>query len=340
MRRSRSLLGILLFFVGFHCHAQELMVKSVMLQPSDNTAKEKPVVVNDEDTCALVKIKVGDLKGLQFTNHSQYVGDVAYEDGVYYLYKSTNLSRMISYSHPDYAPGVIDMADYGYRRLKPGKTYLVTLEVPSKGLGKNFVIFKVFPVSARLTFNNKQLPVSTTGVYEFPVTDGAYNYFVEAPDYEPIQGSVTLAKGENKTISPRLKPIIHEVNVSCNISNAHVFIDNFDYGKVGLLRLPQGKHNVRVQYEGYLDSEKTIEINSTTQHLSFNLKKNENRIDIHATPVTIISNSKKLYKNNKELEGWSSGKPIMFMPGKYMISDDEDNSKVITVGTKPMKVVL
>ena len=90
--------------------------------------------------------------------------------------------------------------------------------------------------------------------------------------------------------------------------------------------------------EGYLDVEKTEIISSSTPLLSYRLNKNENRIDIHATPVTIISSSKSIYKNNKKLEGWRSGTPTMFMPGEYMLSDDRGYTKVIKVGSTPMKV--
>jgi ribosomal protein S8 len=323
---------------GGYCSAQELVVKSVTMQPGDRSAIEKPVLDANNDTCALVKIKVDNLKDLHFTNKEQYVGDVKYENGEYLLYKSINIGRMISYQHQDYVPGVIDLADYGYRRLKSGKTYIVTMEAPVIGIGKSIVALKVMPATANVTFNNTEAKVSTTGIYEFPVSAGTYTYVVQAPNYMQKSGSITIQQDASKTLTIRLSPITHQVDIKCNISNAHIFVDNIDYGKVGKHELPQGSHVVRIQAEGYIDAEEPIDINENTRQLSFQLKKNENRIDIHATSVTIISSSKRIYKNNKELKEWKSGEPIKFMPGKYMISNDYGNEKIITVGSEPMTV--
>ena len=338
MTKKIQLISLFLMLSGIFCSAQELVVKSVTMQPNDKTALEKPVLDANNDTCALVKIRVGNLQGLQFTNKTQYVDDVKYENGEYLLYKSISISRMISYQHPDYVPGVIDLSEYGYKRLKSGKTYLITMEAPAKGVGKSIVALKVQPSNAIVTFNNNKATISGTGIYEFPVGAGIYSYIVEASDYMPKSGSVSIEDGASKTLTIRLSPITHDVNISCNVNSAHVFVDNIDYGKVGKLSLPQGRHQIRIQAEGYLDVEKTEIISSSTPLLSYRLNKNENRIDIHATPVTIISSSKSIYKNNKKLEGWRSGTPTMFMPGEYMLSDDRGYTKVIKVGSTPMKV--
>jgi hypothetical protein len=58
------------------------------------------------------------------------------------------------------------------------------------------------------------------------------------------------------------------VNVTCNVSSAHVFVDNIDYGKVGKLQMPQGQHVVRIQADGYLDNEETIGISADTPQLT------------------------------------------------------------------------
>ena len=339
MKDVKNWIVVFVVFLCGHLSAQELTVKGVTLLPADRTAIERPVTAGD-DTCALVKIKVGNLAGLQFTNKNQYIGEVLYEDGIYMLYKSPVQSRMISFQHPEFAPGVIDLGEYGYKKLKGGKTYLVTMEAPVTGINRSIVVLKVQPETAVVTFNQSQAPQKQTGVYEFAVNAGTYNYSVQATDFTSKSGTITVEKGETKTLTLRLSPITHEVNVVCNVKDAHVFVDNVDYGRVGKLRLPQGNHQIRVQAEDYLDIERLETINASTQTLSYQLKKNENRIDIHATPVTIVSSSKRIYKNNKKLEGWVSGKPVMFMPGKYMLSDDDGKEKVINVGTKPMKVVM
>ena len=339
MMRIWLITCLLLISVCLGSYSQELVVKSVSLQPDDKTAIQQPVLDANGDTCALIKLKIN-LQGLQFTNKTQYVGEVKYADGVYYVYKSPNLSRMISYQHPDYVPAQIDLSDYGFRRLKGGKTYLALLEAPVKGLAQSIIVLKVFPLSSELTFDNKKIPLSENGVYEFPVSEGVHNYVVEEPNHHPSRSSISVGKNESKTQAIHLQPITHSVDVACNITGAHVFLDNIDYGKVGRHNIPQGKHVIRIQADGYLDVEETVDINASTPKLTYSLKKNENRIDIHATDVTIISSSKRIYKDNKEIKGWKSGSVVKFMPGSYMLSDDDGRQKIIEVGTTPMKVVL
>ena len=336
---NRFIISIILVFLGIQIiDAQSLSVKTVSLQPNDKTALLSPCLDNNGDTCALIKVKVPNVKGMEFPNKVQYI-KTTYSDGVYYIYMPT-ISRRLDFRHADYLPGQIDLGEYGYRRLKAGKTYLVQMEVPSSMNEKSLLVLKVLPVGARLVFNGNSVRLSTTGVYEFPIGEGSYSYTLSMDDYTPKEGVIQVSEGENKTIALELKPIMHSVKVSSNVGDAHVFIDNVDYGKIGMLELPQGNHRIRIQGDGYLDVEDNINIQSETSSLSYLLKKNKNIKEIHATPVTIISSSKNIYKNNKRLEDWESGLPIKFMPGEYMLSDDRGNSKIIQVGTSPMKVTL
>ena len=70
------------------------------------------------------------------------------------------------------------------------------------------------------------------------------------------------------------------------------------------------------------------------------LNKNKRVTQIHATAVTIYSSSSKVYINNKQIKGWSNGAVIRFMPGIYLLSDDNGSTKKIVVGYEPMAVRL
>lgn len=198
------------------------------------------------------------------------------------------------------------------------------------------------PQNAVVTFDKKELEVSSKGTYEIPVTAGSYSYSVKAENYLIKEGAISVGKSEVKTIPIRLMPITHEVLVGSNVDKARVFIDNIDYGQVGKIVIPQGEHNIRVQAEGYVDSEKDVSINASTGSLSFILKENKRTTHIHATPVTIYApSSLYVYKNGKKIKGWTNGSTIMFMPGKYLLSTFErGNEKEIVVGSEPMTVNL
>ena len=319
--------------------SQNMTIKSVALQPSDKTAIMPPRLDNSGDTCALLKIKTDNLEGIEFSNRNQYI-EVSYQDGIYNVYLPYNVGRRLDFLHKDYMPVHLDMADYGYRKLRKGKTYLVVLDAQKKTDLKSSIIFKIVPQNAVVTFNKKKLELSENGTYEIPVSAGTYSYMISAKNYQKKEGTISIVKNEVKTSSIRLIPITHEVIVGSNVEKAHVFIDNIDYGPIGKIIIPQGEHDIRVQAEGYIDSQKHVSVNESTYSLSFILNENKRVTHIHATPVTIYSSSSKIYKNNKQIKGWSNGAVIRFMPGIYLLSDDNGSTKKIVVGYEPMTVRL
>ena len=325
--------------------AQEITFKSIVLLPDDATAQDSPVLDNRQRPCALVKIKAEKLKGLEFPRKNQYKKALYHEqDGLYYVYIPQGAHKL-EFSHADYVPGVIELKELWDGTLESGKTYLMELNVPTLMAVGTIVVLKVTgpsgnPVAANVTFDGKQLPTSSNGIYEVPVEPGTHNYAIQADDLQPMQGSLSVEKGESKTVKKRLKYILHGVLVDCKPSDALVFVDNVNYGKAGKLNLPQGRHNIRIQAEDYLNAEEDIDITAETGVLSYTLKKNKNVKEIHAVPVTIYSLSKspKIYKNNYEIIGWKNGSVVKFMPGKYLLSDDYRNEYKLVVkeGASPM----
>ncbi len=319
--------------------AQMINIQSVTLQPLDKTAIMQPCLDNNGDTCALLKIKTDNLEGIVFSNPNQYM-NVRYEDGIYYVY-IPSISRKLDFQHKDYIPFQLDLADYGFRRLKNGKTYLVLLEVSKKSEINSSIVLKVEPSSAQVTFDDENLKLSNTGIYEIPVSAGKHSYLIRSENHQMQNNSVSIERSEVKTIYVKLLPINHEVYIKCNVRKARVFVDNIDYGFAGKLYVPQGQHIIRVQADGYVDSEKDILITSSTRSLSFILEQNKKTTHIHAIPVTIYSNSSCIYKNNKKIKNWYDGAKIMFMPGTYELSDNDfSSSLIIEVKDTPLYVNL
>ena len=318
--------------------AQKMTVKSVSLQPTDDTAIQHPCFDNNGDTCALVKIKTDQLEGIEFTNQNQYI-KVSYSDGIYSVYMPS-LSRKLDIKHKDYLALELDLGDYGFRRLRNGKTYLVVLDAPKVQELKSSVVIKVEPRNATVLFNGEACEGNENGTYEIPVSEGRYTYSVSAPNHLSQNNAVTIGRQEVKAVTVRLQPIMHDVMVSCNVDHARVYVDNTDYGQAGLLKIPQGLHHIRVQASGYVDEAEEVNVGSTTKRLSFTLQKNKKVTHIHAVPVTIHSNAYAVYKNNKKIKEWYDGATIMFMPGKYMLSTDTNESKIIIVEDEPLTIRL
>lgn len=339
-RMDRYIIKVIVLMIAISCaeiiSAQELKVKSVDMLANDLSAQKNPRVDRFGKSCALVKIKAGDLKNVEFTKKSQYV-EASYDNinGIYLVYIPQGLHKL-ALRHPDFLPLEFDMADYGYKILKGGQTYMVQLEVPTTGLNRSIIVIKTHPLNSSLSFNGVSMPHTSDGIYEIPVAAGSYTYSISADNHLSSNGTVTVEKGETKTLAKRLRPITHLVDINCNVKDARVFIDNIEYGNVGKLNLPQGKHQIRIQKQGYLDVDEMVNISALTGSLSYTLNKNTRE----GTPVTIYSNSnsKRIYMNGKKIIEWYNGAVIKFKPGKYLLSDDDLNEREITVGETPMTV--
>lgn len=334
----RSLLLVLFLSLVGTTMAQELTIKSFEPLPNDMTAQNQSVLDNEGLKCALIKIKAGNLKGLFFPREDHFKSIYDEKNGLYLVYISVGFPRL-KFEHTEYnTPDQVNLEELNKNEeLEEGKTYLLQLNVPS-ATANTFVVLKVQPTNAIVTFNKEKMNLSANGIYELPVRPDSYHYMIEAENYLSARGSVTVEKGEKKTIIKKLQPIMHVVEINCNVGNSQVYVDNILYGNTGKIRMPQGTHTLRIQHDGYLDAEDNVNISSSTGVLSYTLKKNKNVKEIHATPVTIYSKSSKIYKNYKLIKEWRNGATIRFMPGKYLLTDEYDREKEIVVGSEPMTI--
>lgn len=336
--------NIFLLLLTLTCclQAQELEIKSLALLPSDNTAQSSPVLDNRQSPCALIKVDVGGLRGLLFPNKGRDHKENSFDEqtGLYLVYVPSAIKRL-AYNHPNYLAGEIQFADY-VGQLESGRTYLLKMEAPATALTGSVVVLKVQPADAIVEFDGREAEPSPDGIYKFPVEAGSYGYKVSADNHVSQRGTATVEQGETKTISKKLPWVTHEVDVQCNIRSAQVYVDNVYYGTTGKLKLPQGTHTVRLKSDSYLDSEKTVQIAEDVPTLAFSLKKNKNLKEIHAVDVRIYSlcGSEHIYKNQKKLDEWTNGGIVKFMPGKYLLTDDEYNQYKLVVkeGSEPMEV--
>lgn len=322
---------------------QMISVKSLKLLPNDNTAVEKPVFDNLHDPCALVKIDAGGLRGLFFPKKGRDHKEDTYDEkmGLYLIYIPTGTKRL-TYNHSDYLPSDIVFADFKME-LEAGKTYLLTMEANISQKSGGMVIITVNPQNAQVVFDGKEAPLSNGGVYSFNVQPGTYNYSIKADNHITQRGTASVEIGKETKIATELQWIRHIINVNCNVSDAQVYVDDIYYGKPGKINLPQGRHTIDIKANDYIDTKETVDINPDTPQLNFTLKKNENKIVIGAIAVTIysLSKSSRIFKNQRQIKEWKkSGDVVYFMPGKYLLSDDDYNEYKLVVkkGSAPMTV--
>ncbi len=331
-------------YAGTELMAQEITVDNCKFLSAEEAADQTAVLDNNGRPCGLVKVMADGITNLCFPNKNEYMGEVQYKSAeqAYYVYVPEMLSKL-SFTHNDYLPGEINLRDFGYK-VKSGRTYLVTLKASAeKARDGRTVTFRLNPaMEATLVYGSQSVQIPSDGIVEITHDPTAFSYTVTADGYKPSKGTIGAGTA-SEARHVGMNPITVTVDVQCNEKSAHVFVDNIDYGKVGSKNLPLGYHHLRVALKGYLDASRDETITSSTSQLSFQIAKNTRKqIDIHATPVTINSSSRYIYKDCKRIKEWhNSGDVVYLMPDRtYLISDDHGRNHWLEVGNNPMEITV
>ena len=242
--------------------AQELMVKSFVLAPTDITAQTEGRKDLNGDACALVKIS--------------FVGDVADVEGniIKPLVKRNNEtwafmtqeSRQMKVVTKDYLPLMVTFGDYGIEKLQSNRTYVLTLTKPSGAqepvdAGGNFYAISVQPKDAKVTIDGVLQASSSDGEYSAMLAYGSHTYKVEAGGYISKSGSFTIGKGDMTPISVSLVSALATLSVSCPTPAVSLYVDKKSVGSLpwnGSLK--EGMHLLEVRKDGYRSLQKTIQL--------------------------------------------------------------------------------
>ena len=242
--------------------AQELMVKSFVLAPTDITAQTEGRKDLNGDACALVKIS--------------FVGDVADVEGnvIKPLVRRNNEtwafmtqeSRQMKVVTKDYLPLMVTFGDYGIEKLQGNRTYVLTLTKPSGAqepvdAGGNFYAISVQPKDAKVTIDGVLQASSSDGEYSAMLAYGSHTYKVEAGGYISKSGSFTIGKGDMTPISVSLVSALATLNVSCPTPAVSLYVDKKSVGSLPWYgSLKEGMHLLEVRKDGYRSQQKTIQL--------------------------------------------------------------------------------
>ena len=242
--------------------AQELMVKSFVLAPTDITAQTEGRKDLNGDACALVKIS--------------FVGDVADVEGnvIKPLVKRNNEtwafmtqeSRQMKVVTKDYLPLMVTFGDYGIEKLQSNRTYVLTLTKPSGAqepvdAGGNFYAISVQPKDAKVTIDGVLQASSSDGEYSAMLAYGSHTYKVEAGGYISKSGSFTIGKGDMTPISVSLVSALATLSVSCPTPVVSLYVDKKSVGSLPWNgNLKEGMHLLEVRKDGYRSQQKTIQL--------------------------------------------------------------------------------
>lgn len=339
MNRIIPLWLCFLFLACLSVSAQELRVDKITLLETDNEAETKPRYDSNGEICALLKIYVNDLSGLKFA--SSYVidgGNITYKEGYYAVYVANGIRNMML-KHGDYLPITINFRKDFQISIKGGKTYRV--DVSTIGMSKKTtqtVAFNMLPREGSLFINGEQHSVSE-GMLQLELKPGNYSYMASADYYQAKEGTFSITDediSEVREISLSLKPMMANVNFTCNVPTAKLFVDNTDKGNPGMKSLPMGKHRIRVKAEDWKDFAQEVIIDKMEgQELAVTMQPKS----VVSIVVKVIGTATPcLYIDNKEVKGWKNGKPFKVRTGKHLITVTKGDSFDASAKEKTVRV--
>lgn len=224
----KRLISFFVFILNiFYVQAQSLAVESFRLNEADLTANTPGTIVMDLNgqKCALIKVETTQ-QGFSFD--SGFLGVVKTEQkvGEIWVYVPEGVKRL-TISHQQL--GILRDYDLG-QSVKRAKTYILKLTsgevqtIVKQARTSQYVVFQLQPENAVVMLDNEMLQTSggtATKMMKF----GSYDYRVQAPDYLPEVGKVTVNDPKNKhVVNVSLKPNFSKVTLSVE-GNAEIWVN-------------------------------------------------------------------------------------------------------------------
>ena len=340
MNRIIPLWLCFLFLTCVSVSAQELRVDKVTLLETDNEAETNPRYDGNGEICALLKVYVNELSGLKFA--SGYIigrNNIMYKDGYYTVYVADGI-RNIKLSHGDYIPTTLNFTKDFQISIIGGKTYRV--DVSTVGIVKKTtqtVAFNMIPREGSIVINGEKHLVSK-GILQLELKPGNYSYTASADYFQTKEGTFTIKDediSEVREIPLSLKPIMANVNFTCNVPTAQLYINNSNKGEPGMKSLPMGKHRIRVKAEDWKDYSQEIIIDRTEGQ----------ELVVTMQPKSVVSIIVKvngtstpfLYIDNKEVKGWKNGRAFQVRTGRHLITVTNGDLYNASTKEKTVRVV-
>ena len=284
---KRLFIFLLMICVYFVSYAQQLIVKSVNLRPQDARARTNPRDDANGKKCAIIRVGVVGIDDLVFPDA---IGNVERSLSEYIVYVPDGLKLLRYKNKTGKNLGSINFEDYGLE-INSLASYDVIFESTDR---LRSAIFSIQPVNATLTFDGKNYDVNSDGIVMINKPVGDYSYTIMAEGYLGQSGTVTLTEDNISTVTNIiLEQQLYPVTIKVFPEESTVFIDNVPYTKDALtnLKLPEGKHELRITAVNYQDEERTIKVTPSMSTESFVLKESKHEIVKHKGERTRTSSS-------------------------------------------------
>ena len=274
---KRILITLVVICAISSIYAQQLTVKTVNLRPQDARARTNPRDDAKGQKCAIIRVGVVGVENLVFPDA---VGNVERSLSEYIVYVPEGLKTLRYNNKEGKSLGTIKFDDWD-QEINSLASYDVVFESSDH---LRSAIFSIQPANATLIFDGKEAEVNSDGIVMINKPVGNYSYTVEAKGYITQKGSVTLEEDDISTVTDIvLEEQLYPVTIKVFPENATVFIDNVPYTNESIadLKLPEGKHSVRVTATNYQDEKFTIAINPSMDPVYVTLKEAKHEVVKH-----------------------------------------------------------
>ena len=251
---------------------QKVTIKDVKFAASDITASKYERKDASGNICAVVKVQIPTVTGIQFSNK---VGNVQHSSGEYLVYVSPGI-KTLTISDDKATLCVVDFEKAGIE-VTSKCTYQVVL-TQEQALNK---VFKIEPRIATLFVNGETVALGEDGVGSVECEVGKiYNYTISASGYETIEDAFMVSP-EDETVEPinvTLERKMAMVKFQANVDNVEVLLDDESWGVVDngqQIELPVGTWNVRLVADKYDDWMSKVIVTEQSNVINASLKKSE-----------------------------------------------------------------
>ena len=224
---------ICLFLCALTFNAQSISVSSFKLLDTDLTANTAGTMEKDQngETAALIKV-VTTQTGFTFDGGALGIVKTVQKPSEIWVYVPRGLKK-ITISHPQLGM----LRDYYLNTpIEAARTYEMVLvagevqTVVKQARTSQYIVFQLTPPNAFVELDGEVLATSggtATKMMKF----GTYNYRVQAPNYLPEAGNVTIDDPNNKKIvNISLKPNFAKVTINVD-NNAEIWVNGEKKGE-------------------------------------------------------------------------------------------------------------
>ena len=289
--RCKSFFIYLFFLIATIGYSQDISVRSFKLLDTDLTANTPGTSEVDQngETAALIKVVTTE-KGFSFDCGMLGIVKTKQTPGEIWVYLPRGAQK-ITIKHPQlgvlrnyYFPTSIEGARTYEMVLTTGKVLTVVKEARKT----QYVVFQLSPSNAVVELNGELLPTND-GVATKMIKFGTYEYKVQALNYLPQKGKITIDDPNNKKIvNINLQPNFSIVTLSVG-NNAEIWVNGEMKGKASWTgNLGAGAYEFEAKKENHRSTTMMKDIVVTAEPQFYNLEDPTpifGEVDINSTPA-------------------------------------------------------